>query len=208
MTDIPVSCPRPLWRGREFVGKNKLVLISAGLFLTALILGCFAVSLSSGADCFGIKPLIDNSARSRAQSSFLQNFGLSLISPMVCILLLFLLGTSAFGWLFSYPAVFARAFSIGLVSGCLYRQSLGGIGYFALILLPAYFLSSLCIMFAAADSFAVSRSFFHVVSKPQGGSPWRMRPYLMRNLIYLGVVVLSALADALMSACFIQYFVF
>lgn len=194
---------------RSFLKKYKLPIISTFVFLLGLLLGSFAVSLSSGGDVFGILPLVRSSITSRASSPFYMIFLTSSAASLTLMLLMFLSALSAFGWLFCPIILLARGFCTGLVSGCLYSQySLYGIGFYALIMLIPYFILSYTLIFAGSDGISLSFRIFSAVFLKSPQQLWLNKFYTCRFLIYTAFCIVSSLADSVLSACFINFFSF
>ncbi|MGN0114709.1 MAG: stage II sporulation protein M [Acutalibacteraceae bacterium] len=194
---------------RGFLRKNKLPIISVIVFLLGLLLGSFAISLSSGGDFFGILPLVRSSITSRESSPFYVTFLSSAAVSLSLILLMFISSLSAFGWLFCPMILLARGFCTGLIAGCLYRQyALYGIGYFALIMLIPCFILTYTLIFACCDGMRFSFRIFASVFMSMPQQIRLTKQYALRYLIYTAFCIVSSLSDAVLSACFINFFSF
>lgn len=209
MDDKSQLCANMTFGARSFFHKYKLPLISAFVFLLGLLLGAFAVSLSSEGDFFGILPLVKSSILSRKSSPFHIIFLTSLSVSLSYLLLIFLSALSAFGWLFCPIILLIRGFSTGLISGSLYSgYSLSGVGFYALILLIPYFILSYTLVFAASDGISLSFRIFSAVFTQSPQQIRLNRFYACRYLIYFAFCIVSSLVDAVLSACFINFFSF
>ena len=190
-----------------FLRKNKLPIISAFLFLLGLLLGSFAISLSSSGDYFGVLPLVCSGITSRESSPFYVTFLSSAAVSLSLILLMFISSLSAFGWLFCPTILLARGFCTGLIAGCLYRQyALYGIGYFALIMLIPCFVLTYTLIFACCDSIKISFRIFSTIFLSMPQQIRLTKHYALRYLIYTAFCIVSSLADAVLSVCFINFF--
>lgn len=192
-----------------FLRKNKLPIISAIFFLLGLALGSFAISLSSGGEFFGILPLLRSGIASREASPFYVTFLSSAAVSLSLIILMFISALSAFGWLFCPMILLLRGFCTGLIAGCLYRQyALYGIGYFALIMLIPCFILTYTLIFACSDGIRFSFRIFSSVFMSMQQQIRLTKHYACRYLIYTAFCIVSSLADAVLSVCFINFFSF
>lgn len=194
---------------RGFFQKYRLPIISALVFLLGLLLGSFAVSLSGEGDVFGILPLVQSSILSRKSAPFYIILLCSAAVSLSLMLAVFVTSLSAFGWLFCPIILLCRGFCTGLIAGCLYRQyALLGIGFFALIMLLPYFILTYTLIFAVSDGIQISFSIFRSVFTRAPAQIRLTKHYVCRFSRYAAFCAVSSLADAVLSACFINFFSF
>ena len=194
---------------KSFVSDNLLLFISCAVFMTGLILGAFAISLCSGAGFYGIGDFIKNSVKARLSQSFFETFGYSLLSTAPWLIALFILGNCSFGIFLCMFVPLFRGFCICLISGFLYNTyALYGIGFFALILFPSYFISSLVLIVSCAESFHFSAKYFSLLSSAKHNLLIfaSFRRFSIKFGILFGILIISSLVDSVLSVCFIRFF--
>ena len=83
-----------------------------------------------------------------------------------------------------------------------------GIGFFALIMLLPYFILTYTLIFAVSDGIQISFSIFRSVFTRAPAQIKLTKHYVCRFSRYAAFCAVSSLADAVLSACFINFFSF
>ncbi len=147
----------------------------------------------------------------RCSKGILSAFVSSFASSVIFLLIVFLLGLSLWGGIFSAAVPFLKGYGYGLAVGFLYSShGLWGIIYNLLIILPGAFMCSLVIAAAAQDSLknSVKLAAYFVKAAVRDDPQIRMKKYLISMLWYLGLCAAAAVVDMLCSLCFSWIFKF
>lgn len=191
----------------KFSGKNRLLLILCLLFITGLLLSNLSFAGSKAA-VFS-KTLFNHYIDLRKDSAFIKTCFSVLTEYFICILILFVAGSSLTGVVL-VPAVCCTA---GLYYGSLLsfvysEYSLKGIAFNSVIIIPPALIFIICVLFAANRAFAFScvllRGTFPKCRAANLSAEFRV--YCFKYLIILLLIVFAAFVDSAVSGSFIKYF--
>lgn len=105
--------------------------------------------------------LFTTNLEARLSQDFIGTFCACFASNFIFIISLFLLGFTPWGALVIPFVLLFKGYGIGLTAGYLFvKQSLAGVGFYLLILLPGTFLFSLALIKFSVKSFLLSKQMF------------------------------------------------
>lgn len=130
--------------------------------------------------------------------SFFEAFSGFFAVDLSVLIILTLLGVSAFGEIPIISSVFFRVLGIGTLGAYLFdRFDSSGFKYFLLIILPGRIFMFFALLIAVQNCFQTSRKVRHILN---GNSTETVdyRVYLIRNVIALSIFALGSLTDTLL----------
>lgn len=175
---------------------NGLLIVLTTLFISGLVVGALCVRTAEGEVLGKMTQLFQNYTQVRSQQSMFQNFSNSFIAGAIGILLLYLLGLTAWGapLILCIPAF--EGMGIGMTSGTLYADyGWPGFGYSALIIVPGALISTIAILLSARESIRYSTDIFleHCLLHTSRHQPFKN--YSIKFLILLLLVAVAATID-------------
>lgn len=133
----------------------------------------------------------------------------SFCSSIFYLIIIFALGTSAFGCVFVPAVLFFKALGYGALSGYLYSvYQLKGVCFYIISILPGAIIFLSCLVFAAKESFTFSLIFFNFLrDKYKDNNLFSdFKLYLLRFLILFSVMLVSNLTDTVTEKVFLSFF--
>lgn len=175
---------------------NGLLIVLTTLFISGLVVGALCVRTAGGEVLGKMAQLFQNYTQVRAQQSMFQNFSNSFIAGAIGILLLYLLGLTAWGTplILCIPAF--EGMGIGMTSGTLYADyGWPGFGYSALIIVPGALISTIAILLSARESIRYSANIFleHCLLRTSHHQPFKN--YSIKFLVLMLLAALAATID-------------
>ena len=187
--------------------KNSRIFILVVLFCAGLLLG--ALSLNNN---YEITEKIDEITESllvlKKEGDISEIFFSSLISNFIFILISIFLGFSLVGYPFIWWIPLVKGLGIGILTGYLYSYfSFKGVGYSLIIIYPAMIVSTFALILSCNDSIIYSKNAFMKSIKGRGEfEKDETKIYIIRNIIYLLIVIVSSVADTLLAKIFSNLF--
>ncbi len=192
----------------SFLQNNYWLLISATFFVVGLAFGVFSFGKYTLVLEWS-KDFISEFIVLRSSSSFLKVVVDSFLSSMLFIVLIFICGTSLFGLGLVPVFVTVRGFLYGSVTALLYSEySLKGIAFHAVLVMPSAVFFIIALIIAAVESIRFSFVFSRLTlpnSMPVNLSV-NFKRYCYKYLLLCILILLSAVADALISCNFLSKF--
>lgn len=188
--------------------KMKLFYVLIFLFILGMLYGALLLQ-SEGANILsGISTINDTYVADKSSQSVFVTFIDSLTSASIFLGISFLVGFSSIGQPAAMVTVFARGLGIGSCMGYLYlNYGAKGVGYSALLILPAAVLSTFALILSARESVRMSNlllsGFFRETTKQ---SKQALKLYLSKHLILFLFVLASAVLDCLLTFAFAGLF--
>ncbi len=192
------------------IGKSKTVIFMLLLFVAGLLFGNFSCSDKGKVFTFfanGFSEYISVRQLGVFWKIFLHSF-----SNFFAVLVgFFIFGTTLLGVSLVPLAVFCWGFWYGSISAHLCSEyALKGIAFNTVILIPPILCFSICLFFAARESFGFSLNLAKLTLP--SSMPVKLfvhfKAFCNKYLILILVTILSALIDAAMSVTFIHFFDF
>lgn len=194
-------------RGSTAIQNNGLLIVLTTLFISGLVVGALCVRTAEGELLGKMTQLFQNYTQIRAQQSMFQNFSNSFIAGAIGILLLYLLGLTAWGTPFILCIPAFEGMGIGMASGTLYADyGWPGFGYSALIIIPGALISTIAILLSARESIRYSADIFleHCLLRTSRHQPFKN--YSIKFLILLLLVAVAATIDMVTIQFFAKLF--
>ena len=195
----------------DFLIGNRGMLFMAFMLLIGMVIGTLLIKYSNPYANHYVSTLFGDFLSARRGQPFFSTLFISFFSVFPFLLALYISGLCAVG----LPAcVFIPAFrglGIGLIAGYLYSAlSLKGIAFFALIIIPGAFVSSIVLILASRESLHFSTSMFKtLLPQVKTNSMFEdFKKYSIKFLFLLLILFAAAIIDALMSAAFFSFFSF
>lgn len=200
-----------LSNNRIYLSEFGLVIILSSLFLFFMLVGSFSVSLCKNNSCYGVDSVINSIVNSRKTSTFWQTLLLSFLSSIIWLVVGYFCGASSFGFVVCFLLLSFRGFALGITAGFLYStKGLFGIGFFLLVLFFGLFISNLTLIFAYSNSITLSLHYLHLLKGTNDANKTKEKMIIFskKYIIYLSLIVISSVIDAVMSLSFSGYFNF
>lgn len=145
----------------------------------------------------------------RCNQTVLSSFIASLTANFIFFTANFLLGLSAWGGI-GVPAVIAfKGFGMGLTGGYLYKYySLTGVGFFLLVMLLGFVVSTLTLIFQGRLAIGFANSLFARVRGVSPDEAETLYKYIINSSFILIVLSISSMADAILNFLFAGIFTF
>lgn len=210
-SELEVQKPKqegnPAKKQSLFTGRN-IFLVMLGLFVLGMMYGSILLQNGDSILVDGLSQIQEGFLEHRKNGRFLGIFWESLCSSGIFFLLSFLLGFSAVGQPVCFCLPFVRGLGLGSCISYFYLyDSYMGIGYCAVVMLPGMVLSVFALILSARESIRFSNSLLQSFWKSNSRlSQTALKLYVMKHLILLGVLILSALLDSILAVLFSQLF--
>lgn len=195
---------------KDYLGKNKSLLLFSLLFVIGVISGTILFINNSFVSSLAKSSFTDYFAV-RRNSAFLKIIVSSFFSSVYSFLIAYFCGSSLLGVLAVPILIFVEGGTVGaLISYVYYTYSIKGIAYNAIILLPHTVIVLVALLFAAKDSFFFSLKFLKL-TLPKN-RPLNLfadfKEYCLKFLIYVLIILIASIVDAVICHNFIVYFEF
>lgn len=188
----------------SFISKNNILVILVALFIAGIAIGTFSYQklniLAEYSDTY-----IQRFISQRFESSFFSVVLNSFMESMLMLLILFTFGTSMLGVILAPFSLLARGVLYGGVTALLYSDySVKGIAFNAVLVLPSAIILISALLLASRES--VKFSLIIARMSLPGSSSFNLsvdfKNYCGRYLFITMLVLVSALADAVLSCSF------
>lgn len=193
-----------------FLEKGLLILLAA-LLLAGMVCGALAARYADESILGKLDILFASNYKTRAIQPIGTTFAASLASSFLFILATMMMGLSMWGVVLVPVIPFFRGFGLGLSAGYLYA-SFGwtGVLFHLSVMLPGMFLSAIAIILSAREAIRFSRRLAVTGFARRKKEPTMpdLHLYLVRNGLILGIGVLAALLDMLLTVSFAGLFSF
>ncbi len=190
----------------DFINQNNKLIILVGVFIISLVCGSLIYSPTSSG--FAAR-LYDSFISLRQKEDF---FGLLLSvfwSYLPFQLAAFLCGTSLIGAVLVPVSSVAKGLHLGLLTAYIYSNfGLSGIAFNGLIIMPAAVVSVLSLMLSSKEALGFSVRLMRKMLNDNEGTSVSLlfRDYAVKGLLYLILLLLAALIDAVCSSVFLGMF--
>lgn len=192
----------------EFIKKNNVLMILTVLFLGGF---CFGIYFCSEKQSFlefsksYLSDFIDN----RTGHSFISVLFNSFYSSMLFAVLCFISGSSMLGIILVPFICSAKGLLLGIIAANLYiSNSLSGIAFYAVMILPAAVLSVIALILASKESirFSLLLARLTIPSTTPRNLSFDFKNYCVKYLSISAICFLSALFDTVLSVNFLKSF--
>lgn len=187
--------------------KNSRIFILVVFFVAGLLLG--AISLNGNFETTEKTAEITESLLLlKREGNISEIFFSSLLSNLIYVLISIFLGFSLVGYPLIWWIPLLKGLGIGILTGYLYSYfSFKGIGYALIIIYPAMIISTFALILSCNDSIIYSKNAFMKSIKGRGEfEKDETKIYIIRNIIYLLIVIVSSVADTLFAKIFSNLF--
>ncbi len=191
--------------------RNLLMIIFLSIFFGGIVYGALNGKKADSQLLQRLDFMFNTNYDIRCSKGVFSSFVSSFASSAIFLFIIFLLGLSLWGGIFSAVVPFLKGYGYGLAVGFLYNSyGIWGIIYNLLIILPGAFLCSLVIAAAAQDSFKNSINITSCFTKAaiRDDPQIQMKKYLLSMLWYLGLCAAASVIDMVCSFCFSWIFKF
>lgn len=191
-----------------FTTKNKILILSSVLLIIGLIFG--VASLKKNDLIFNfVSAYSENFISARNTASFLNIFINSFLESFGFIFLIFYFGTSIFGVVFLPFFIAFRGYLYGATAAFLYSEYLlKGVALNAIIVLPGALFFMIAFLLSSCEafkfSFALANQTFY--SGEYKNLSLYFKNYCYKYLLYIILLILSAVTDTLISLNFLKQF--
>lgn len=181
-----------------------------GISLCAgLVLGAFCAGSADKELIKSLDFIFVSDFKSRCEQAVLSLFAASLTSNFIFFLVNFLLGLSSWGCV-GVPFLIAfKGFGMGLTGGYLYKSyGMSGAGFFLLVMLLGYVISSLALIFQGKNSILFSNNLFAKIRGVSAKTDETIYKYIVNNSFMLIALSIGAMTDAILNTLFAGVFAF
>lgn len=187
--------------------ENSKLYMLVFLFSAGIITGAVSINLDA-IITDKLNLLIESYTVIKNGQGIVENFCNSLTVNTVFFIFNILFGFSLIGYPFIIWLPFLRGMGIGTVCGYLYSAyRLRGLGYSILIIYPSAAVSAFAFILACCDSIEYSRNAYMKSIKSRGQfEKDETKIYIIRQVIFLGITVLSSFIDSIFTAGFSRLF--
>ncbi len=187
--------------------ENSRVYILTLLFAIGIFTGAFVLNKNS--DLFAeITDIVEKYIFSRGQQGIADNFIDSLTVNLFFNISVLFCGFSLIGYPLIFWIPFLKGIGIGAFSGYLYSAyKITGIGYCVLTVYPSVIISTTAFVVSCNDCCEYSKNAFAKAIKGRGQfEKDETKIFLLRQMIFAGIIVLSSLTDAVFNCLFSRLF--
>lgn len=196
------------FRLADFLGRNNILLFLTGILVIGILSGCLVFGNLDAVNDLA-ENWFDAFINCRNKSGFLNIF-LSVFWSLVPFhLICFFCGTSVVGSVVTPCVVAVKGFFIGLLSSFVFVQyGLLGVAFNGLIIIPAGTVSAVSFLLCAKEAMRFSAMLFSfsLPSSNSGHFYTDFKNYLVKNLLFLALLILSALLDTAVSSAALKLF--
>ncbi len=197
---------------RVVIKRYGIRLIFVGLILIGMILGAIYAKNADSEMISSLDFLFTTNLDARLSQGFFGTFCACLASDFLFLFSIYLFGFAPWGIPFMLLAVLFKGFGIGITAGYLFiTNSLSGVGFYLLILLPGTFLFCIALILFSNSAFLFSkRVFAFTLSKAVPALPIRnfAAQFTSKFLSALILTFCSALLDTALWTLFAGAFNF
>lgn len=192
----------------EFIRKNNVLMILTLFFIGGF---CFGIYFCSNKDSFleFSKDYINDFLNNRTGHSFISILFSSFFSSMLFVALCFISGSSMLGIILVPFICSAKGLLLGTVAANLYfSNSLNGIAFYAVMILPSAVISVIAIILASKESISFSLLLARLTfpsTSPKNLS-FDFKNYCVKYLSISAICFVSALLDTILSINFLKSF--
>lgn len=189
--------------------KKRIFYLLLSIFTIGLMYGSILIQSNSE----NIFPLLDiiqkTSTQNKTDSSFFYIMLNSLGSSVLFLLLIFLSGFSAIGQIVPCIVLFAKGLSLGSCVGYFYlTYQFKGLLYVIVIIIPSTLIILLALFLSAKESIRLSNLLFGTFLEKNTISFKTLKLYIIKNLILICFLLVSAILDGILSVLFAGIFKF
>lgn len=187
--------------------ENSRIYFMTAFFALGMLIG--ASSLNNESILFEkTSQIIESYTLLKSDQGILMNFCNSLTVSAVFVFINLFLGFSMIGYPLLLFLPFLRGLGIGMVCGYLYSAfKLTGLGYSILVIYPGAIVSTFALFMACNDSCEYSKNAYLKAIRGRGQfEKNETKVYLLRQLVFFGILAASSLLDALFSKIFSGFF--
>ncbi len=195
----------------NFFVNNKLFTFLIFVFISGITLGNLFLESSEKRFFYRVTELLNCHIKLRSTSPFLGLFVESIFSNFVFVVIIFIMGLSAWGIVLVPPVVFFRGYLFGLFQNCVFSTyGKKGILFLVLVILPGFLISILAITLLAKEAIKISNIFSNMLLD---STNWQsdekyVKSYLLKTGCILILSVFSAFLDAVFNFLFYRFFSF
>lgn len=198
---------RNLWR---FLVHNQRLLWLLCLFLGGVEIGCLVFQATGEPLSLALDGLLAPTVLDAGFAGLFHRMTASCCPAVLLLLCLFLAGLSVCGAPAALAVPLFYGMGLGLTEAYYYAQGGWGVGYVALLILPATLPAAIALLMACAESVRMSTLLCRQLLPRQGscGNLWpSFRLYLARFLLCFGLLFAAGALDTVLRWCFSSYFV-
>lgn len=187
--------------------ENSKIYMLVFLFSAGIITGAVSINIDA-IITEKLNLLIESYTIMKNGQGIVENFCNSLTINGVFLIFNILFGFSLIGYPFIIWLPFLRGMGIGTVCGYLYSTyRLRGLGYSVLIIYPSAAVSAFAFILACCDSIDYSKNAYMKSIKGRGQfEKDETKIYIIRQVVFLGITVLSSFIDSLFTTSFSRLF--
>ena len=190
--------------------KDNIILITMFLSVVmGIVIGSLLIRNGWFAEQFNFASVFKNFVSQRSSLSTFKIILFSASSNLGYLCLAYFIGLFAFGTPFSFVLLISKGIGIGTVCGYLYSVfGLKGVAFAILIILPNAFISSVVLSYACNMSYMLSKRLLNIFIKEDICCSLKpvFSKYSSRYLVFILLMLISSIVDAVMSSVFIGVF--
>ena len=184
------------FQSKNLIKTHSTFIFICSVFLLSLVFGAFSISVCENESMYGLKSYITEYLSFLNNSVYLELFINCFIMFSLLILINYILGLCIVGNFISVLILFIYSFSIGSVSGYLYRiYSLNGICFFSLAVFPGLFLFCINYLLSIKRSFDFSKELLKL-TKEKSEVSVNFKAYSIKFLIHIILCIFICLIGA------------
>lgn len=189
--------------------ENSRTILLGVMFSLGILFGATAIN-SGSYIAQNISKFADSYIIIKSGQGIVDIFINSIISNMVFLILNVFLSFSLIGYPLLFSVPFLKGLGTGIVCGYMYSvYGFSGFGYCALTIIPGTIVSTYALVTACNNSCEYSKNAFlkSILGKGQF-EKGETRIFLIRQLVFAGICIISSFIDAVFSYIFLRFFEF
>ena len=196
----------------DLVSQHRLFTIMAAFLIFGMVLGSISMKSMNEDSLSDMASLFLNSLKVREDSGLFMIFVKSVSSYFLFAIIAFALGLSVWGFVMTFALMIFRGFGLGVSVGFLFfTYGFKGILFYALILLPGIFVSSMALILMSRAAFDTSYTLFKTTFLQREGNKSlenNFKAYFKKSGFALTLIIIASILDLLGYVAFSSFFNF
>ena len=196
----------------DLVSQHRLFTIMAAFLIFGMVLGSISMKSMNEDSLSDMASLFLNSLKVREDSGLFMIFVKSVSSYFLFAIIAFALGLSVWGFVMTFALMIFRGFGLGVSVGFLFfTYGFKGILFYALILLPGIFVSSMALILMSRAAFDTSYTLFKTTFLQREGNKSlenNFKAYFKKSGFALTLIIIASILDLLGYVVFSGFFNF
>lgn len=196
-------------KSKEIFTKKKVFYLLLFIFTIGLMYGSILLQNKSE-NLFSLLDIIQQtSAKNKIDDSFIKIMISSFSSSLIFLFIIFLSGFSSIGQPCPFIILFLKGLSVGSCISYFYlTYSFKGLLYVLIIIIPSTFIVIFTLILSSKESIKLSNLLFNTFLSKNIISIKTLKLYIIKNMILVCFLLVSAFLDGLLAVLFADMFKF